>query len=111
MTMMIAASCRVMTRRCTIADVHAVADALGEPLAIQSQTWRPAPLMLVKNSTDTRWFRSLAATATAWCLLRGRVNYPLQGAVLLYFGGQADEFRRLCSPFGVVRRPWGEGAR
>jgi hypothetical protein len=100
-----------MSRRATMKDVAAVAAALGEPLAVQrrgrGEYPKPgeAPLIFAKNSTDTRWFRALLDTATAVCFPKGRILFPLQGCALLYFGTQVDEFRRLCSAFGVVLKP------
>jgi hypothetical protein len=100
-------------RRCRLEDIRAVAAALGEQLAIQSQTYRPQPgdanLIFCKNSTDTRWFRALTSRATALCLPRGRVVYPLQGAVLVYYGPRVEEFKRLCEPIGVTCTPFADG--
>ena len=91
----------------SLSDLHEIAVALGESLAVQSFDSRPAPgeagLILTKNSTDTRWFHALAADAAALCFPRGRVVYPLQGSVLLYFGARPADFIRLCEPIGVCQ--------
>ena len=57
---------------------YAVAEALGERLAIQVPYQQPVAsdgaLILTKNATDTRWWQALAASATALCLPFGRLK-------------------------------------
>lgn len=65
--------------------------------------------VLVNNATETAWFQSLLAVASAVCFLKGRVRYldttgqpantPLQGQAVVYLGANsgafAAEFRRM----------------
>ena len=102
-------------RKWSLSDLQTIAATLGESLAVQNFDSRPAPgdagLILTKNSTDTRWFHSLQADATAMCLPEGRVVYPLQGSVLLYFGARPTDFIRLCRPIGECLVPMPKGGR
>lgn len=71
-----------------------------------------AAITLTNNSTDTRWFQGLAASAAAVCFPAGRVKFlepdgtegkPLQGQALLYFGNDPDGFTEAFAEFGFVR--------
>jgi phage N-6-adenine-methyltransferase len=70
-----------------------------------------AALVLTNNSTDTRWWQSMAERATAVCHLAGRVKFiapdgehgaPLQGQTICYLGDDADGFAKRFDGFGVV---------
>jgi hypothetical protein len=104
-----------MVSRCRLEDIYAVAEALKETLTIQEANQpllvADGALILTKNATDTRWFRALAARATAICFPCGRLKETttLQGPALFYFGAQVDAFTRLCSPFGWVGIPLRKG--
>lgn len=71
-----------------------------------------AACILVNNATETEWFDSVAAAATARCDLHGRVKFwapdkaigaPLQGQVILYLGKAASRF---AEAFATLGRIW-----
>lgn len=68
-------------------------------------------IVLVNNSTETRWFQKLAAVATSICLPVGRIKFwhpgkttatPLQGQAILYFGAKPAKFDKCFKVLGVV---------
>ncbi len=73
-------------------------------------------IVLVNNATETGWFNSLMANASAACFLRGRVRYlndsgeeegaPLQGQAIIYSGPSAQTFREQFSDSGFIVEPF-----
>ena len=70
-----------------------------------------AAVVLVNNATETGWFQTIAAVASAICFPRSRVRFwspggsvgaPLQGQAILYVGNRGDLFKRTFAPFGFV---------
>lgn len=70
-------------------------------------------VVLVNNATDTAWFQSLLARASAVCFPRGRIKFidkqgnpsgaPLQGQAVVYIGEEnTQQFRDIFSKFGAV---------
>lgn len=66
--------------------------------------------VLVNNATETGWFQTVAAEASAMCFPRGRIKFwhpdkeatPLQGQAVIYLGKNVDRFRAEFLPFGFV---------
>lgn len=68
--------------------------------------------VLVNNATETGWFQRMLASASAVCLLRGRVRFldtegnpsgaPLQGQAVLYLGENPYRFSKSFSELGTV---------
>lgn len=69
-----------------------------------------AAIVLVNNGTETQWFQTLAAAASAVCFPRGRIKFwhpdkvavPLQGQSFLYLGDDPAAFSAEFSQFGFV---------
>jgi phage N-6-adenine-methyltransferase len=67
-----------------------------------------AAVVLVNNGTETGWFQTMAARASAVCFPKGRVQFwhprkeavPLQGQAVLYLGSDAQKFVAEFSSFG-----------
>lgn len=66
-------------------------------------------IVLVNNATETQWWQSLAAIASAVCFPKGRVKFfdpdgnpgaPLQGQAILYIGTKSARFVEIFSRFG-----------
>jgi ParB family transcriptional regulator, chromosome partitioning protein len=72
---------------------------------------------LFNNSTDAKWFQSLALASSAVCFTKGRKNYwhpnetlftatsPLQGQSIIYFGNNQRKFVAEFSKVGIVLLP------
>lgn len=67
--------------------------------------------VLVNNATETAWFYTIAAQASAMCFPRGRIKFwhpdkelsaPLQGQAVIYLGNNVAAFKREFLPFGFV---------
>lgn len=66
--------------------------------------------VLVNNATETGWFQTIAAEATAMCFPRGRIKFwhpnkeatPLQGQAIIYLGTNVADFKAEFLPFGFV---------
>ena len=71
-------------------------------------------IALVNNATETDWFQTLSACATAICFPRGRVRFlkhgdetagaPLQGQAIIYCGSTPGPFEREFANVGFVVR-------
>lgn len=67
-------------------------------------------VVLVGNSTETRWFQKLAGACSAICFPRGRIKFrhhgklssPPGGQAVHYFGPNAATFREVFAGFGFV---------
>jgi hypothetical protein len=66
-------------------------------------------VFLVNNCTETKWFQSLIARASAVCFPCGRISFwsldqksksPLQGQAVMYFGSDSKRFKRAFSGIG-----------
>lgn len=67
-------------------------------------------IVLVNNSTDTRWWQRLCSVSSALCFPQGRIKFididgnangaPLQGQSLLYLGPHSEQFVRNFEKFG-----------
>ena len=68
-------------------------------------------VILVQNSTDTRWFNQLASFSSCFCLMNGRINFFRRegrgkggrfGYVFFYLGENPDRFREVFKHLGNV---------
>ena len=68
-------------------------------------------IVLVNNTTDSKWFRQLAKEASAIVFPTSRIKFnsstresyrPLQGQAFLYFGMRKEAFMREFSAIGIV---------
>jgi phage N-6-adenine-methyltransferase len=69
-------------------------------------------IVLVNNATETKWFQALLADASAICLVKKRIAFEnrdgkhvsgnTRGQVFLYFGDDAETFKRVFSTIGSV---------
>lgn len=69
-------------------------------------------IILVNNSTDTKWFKRLAEHASAWCFTDHRIcfNAPdgkslggnTRGQVFIYFGPNIQKFNSVFKQHGLV---------
>jgi hypothetical protein len=100
----------VASYRLTPADMTAAAASIGCRLSCPHVTRKtilefdPAVVLVTNNSTDSRWWQEVAWRSTAWCLIRGRLQWKptLQGQIALYFGDDLAAFSTAFSPFGTV---------
>lgn len=89
--------------------VSQFADAVSEKFE-QKEIKRAC--VLVNNATETAWFQRMLTTATAVCLLKGRVKFidpsgnpsgaPLQGQAVIYMGENPARFSRAFGDLGQV---------
>jgi phage N-6-adenine-methyltransferase len=70
-----------------------------------------AACVLVNNATETKWLHRMLQSASAICLIRGRVKFidkngnpgaPLQGQVIIYFGHAVELFKSHMAKHGKV---------
>jgi hypothetical protein len=68
-------------------------------------------ILLVPNSTHTRWFQSVARHAQMIAFPRGKKRFdhptkdgksPVSGSALLYFGPHVERFCEVCAPLGLL---------
>ena len=64
----------------------------------------PAVILVVNNSTETRWCQALLGQSLGWCFPLGRLQWKstLQGQLVLYFGPDPVAFGSRFASFGVV---------
>jgi phage N-6-adenine-methyltransferase len=72
-------------------------------------------IVLVNNSTETRWFQDLLRNCNEFCSINGRIKFvgidgrtggtSLQGQIILYFGSNLQKFEEYFSPFGILSKP------
>jgi hypothetical protein len=68
--------------------------------------------VLVNNATETVWFQTVLAVSSACCFIKSRIRFvdpqgkqgdaPLQGQVILYFGKNAKEFKKVFEDRGIT---------
>ena len=71
-----------------------------------------AAIVLVNNGTETAWGQRLLSSASAVCFPQSRIRFidkdgnpsgaPLQGQMIVYFGGDTAAFRKEFRGFGTV---------
>lgn len=69
-------------------------------------------IILVNNSTDTKWFKRLAEHASAWCFTDHRIGFNApdgkslggntRGQVFIYFGNNIPKFKQVFMEHGLV---------
>ena len=69
-------------------------------------------IILVNNSTDTKWFKRLAEHASAWCFTDHRIGFNApdgkslggntRGQVFIYFGANIQKFKQQFDKHGLV---------
>jgi ParB family chromosome partitioning protein len=69
-------------------------------------------IILVNNSTDTKWFKRLATHASAWCFTDHRIGFNApdgkslggntRGQVFIYFGPNIQKFKQQFDQHGLV---------
>lgn len=69
-------------------------------------------VVLVNNATETEWFQTMLAEASAVCFPKSRIRFldkvgnpigaPLQGQAILYLGPNVDAFVMVFAKFGVI---------
>ena len=93
--------------------IHLVEQFTSKLVAAVQSGAVSAAVLLVNNSTDTKWFQHACSAATRICLVRGRIKFeqphgstssPLQGQCVLYFGAEPERFLQAFSKFGTVLR-------
>jgi phage N-6-adenine-methyltransferase len=76
-------------------------------------------IMVVNNSSDTRWFHAALCVARRVCFTKGRISFispggggcsPVQGQALHYFGPNVERFEAVFSAHGAVVEPKTAGA-
>lgn len=90
----------------------ALVTRFAEKLATSVRAGRvTAAVVLVNNTTETHWFRTLSDLAAAICFPTGRVRFwkpeqvtdtPKQGQAVIYIGRDVDQFRESFRAFGEV---------
>jgi phage N-6-adenine-methyltransferase len=76
-----------------------------------------AAILLTHASTDTRWFRTAAQAAAAFCFTQrirfvdpiGNRRAPKQGQCFTYFGQDIVRFVAVFAKFGTLMIPWRAG--
>ena len=73
-------------------------------------------IVLVNNSTETKWFQNTSKYSSAICLVKGRIKFineknvlvgtPLQGQIFMYFGNNNIKFYEIFKKFGTVFVPF-----
>jgi|DEB19_MinimDraft_2_1074335.scaffolds.fasta_scaffold20042_2 ParB family chromosome partitioning protein len=69
-------------------------------------------IILVNNSTDTKWFKRLSEHASAWCFTDHRIGFNApdgkslggntRGQVFIYFGPNVQKFKQQFDEHGLV---------
>lgn len=69
-------------------------------------------IILVNNSTDTKWFKRLSEHASAWCFTDHRIGFNApdgkslggntRGQVFIYFGSNIPKFKSVFEQHGLV---------
>jgi ParB family chromosome partitioning protein len=71
----------------------------------------PEAVLLLNNSTETKWFRLAARHSAAVCFVKGRIRYispegkrstQIQGQVFVYFGHRPQAFAAVFRRYGLL---------